>query len=177
MNCNTFHDRLQQSLDSRRCPEADADLVQHAQHCPACRERLEIWQRVADLLHPLDHPESFSIGTGAGRSARHWGAVAAAAACLLILFSALARDRQIPTTTPALDAVSESDRFKGEREFMASIDLERDPADWWHRVQPGDWVGSTMPTVRTVQEGVAPLGRTLMRAVTILTLGASEQTS
>jgi hypothetical protein len=44
-------------------------------------------------------------------------------------------------------------------------------------VQRRDWVGNTMPTVRTVQEGVAPLGRTLMRAVTILTLGAREQTS
>ena len=32
MNCNTFHERLQQSLDRRRRPEADAELVQHTEH-------------------------------------------------------------------------------------------------------------------------------------------------
>jgi hypothetical protein len=176
VNCNTFHDRLQQCLDSRRRPEADADLVQHAEHCSLCRERLEVWHRVAELMLSCDHPESSSTG-GGKRTARHFGAVAAAAACLVMLFSTFVRDRQLPTASPALDAVSKSDRFEGTTEFIASIDLEGDPAKWWHRVQRSDWVGGTMPTVRTVQEGVAPLGRTLMRAVTILTLGAREQTS
>ena len=184
MNCNTFHDRLQQSLDCRRRPEADAELVQHTEHCPACRQRLEVWQSVAKLMHQLDHPQSSSRDRAEHRPARHWVAVGAvAAACLMVLLPTLLRDRPSPTISPTSDVVSGSERFMGQtgfmgqNEFLASIDLQRDPAQWWLRVQRGDWVGSTMPTVRTVQEGVAPLGRTLMRAMTILTLGASEQTS
>jgi hypothetical protein len=54
---------------------------------------------------------------------------------------------------------------------------ELDPALWWQSVQNRDWVGQTMPAVQSVRDGVAPIGRSLMRAVTILTTGGGEQTS
>ena len=61
--------------------------------------------------------------------------------------------------------------------LLAQTVPELDPAGWWRSVQDRDWVGQTMPTVQSVKEGVAPLGRTLMRAVTILTIGGQDQTS
>lgn len=60
---------------------------------------------------------------------------------------------------------------------LAQATGEVDPTLWWRRVQDRDWVGQTMPTVRSLREGVAPLGRSLMRAVTILTIGGRDQTS
>jgi hypothetical protein len=59
---------------------------------------------------------------------------------------------------------------------LARVASETDPTDWWNSVQDRDWLGQTMPTVNSVREGVAPIGRSLLRAVTILA-GGSERTS
>jgi len=60
---------------------------------------------------------------------------------------------------------------------LAQATGELDPVLWWRSVQDRDWVEETMPTVRSVRQGVAPLGRTLVRAVTILTIGGEGRTS
>jgi hypothetical protein len=60
---------------------------------------------------------------------------------------------------------------------LAQATGELDPALWWRSVQDRDWVGQTMPAVQSVKDGVAPIGRSLIRAVTILTMGGHNQTS
>jgi hypothetical protein len=60
---------------------------------------------------------------------------------------------------------------------LAQVTGELDPAGWWRSVQDRDWVSQTMPAVQSVKQGVAPIGRSLMRAVTILTTGGYDQTS
>jgi hypothetical protein len=52
-----------------------------------------------------------------------------------------------------------------------------DPTNWWRQVHGRDWFGETMPAVRRVREGVAPLGRSLLQAVTILTIGGGGRTT
>ena len=47
--------------------------------------------------------------------------------------------------------------------------MRTDPAAWFQDVQQRDWLGQTMPTVESFRDGVAPIGRSLLRAVTILT--------
>tara|TARA_R110002049_G_scaffold2750_8_gene22159 strand:- start:78294 stop:78959 length:666 start_codon:yes stop_codon:yes gene_type:complete len=59
----------------------------------------------------------------------------------------------------------------------SSIHSTVDAAQWWQDVQQRDWVAQTMPTVRSVREGVAPLGRSILQAVSILTIGSGERTS
>lgn len=44
---------------------------------------------------------------------------------------------------------------------------------WWRSVEPGQWIADTMPTVRTVQQSVAPLGRSFRQAVNLLTFGGA----
>ena len=61
----------------------------------------------------------------------------------------------------------------GSRHRNASIRS----AKWWNDVQPASWVNQTMPTVRSVKQGVAPIGRTIVRAMTLLTVGGGNPTS
>lgn len=56
-------------------------------------------------------------------------------------------------------------------DMSTNVNIDLDPAIWWQGVRNRDWVGHTMPAIESVQRGVAPLGRTLIRAVTILTTG------
>lgn len=42
------------------------------------------------------------------------------------------------------------------------------PTQWWMSVAEDDWVTETMPAVDSMREGVAPIGRSMRRAMTIL---------
>ncbi len=56
-----------------------------------------------------------------------------------------------------------------------------DPSSWWQNVQERDWINRTLdntkPTVESMRNGVAPLGRSLVIAVTLLTRIGGDQTS
>ncbi|NND96064.1 MAG: hypothetical protein HKN47_01905 [Pirellulaceae bacterium] len=71
-----------------------------------------------------------------------------------------------------LSSPSESDPRTAERK---SPDM--DPSLWWRRIQSRDWIAQTMPAMQSVRDGVAPLGRSLVNAVTILAIGPRERTS
>ncbi|WP_372718552.1 hypothetical protein [Novipirellula sp.] len=55
--------------------------------------------------------------------------------------------------------------------------MRTNPVAWFHDVQQRDWLGQTMPTVESFRDGVAPIGRSLLRAVTILTTSGKDQPS
>ena len=83
-------------------------------------------------------------------------------------------------STVSLASLSLSPRSASEPVVDTSASLivaDTDPTDWWRRVHGRDWFGETMPVVRSVGEGVAPLGRSLLQAVTILTIGGGDRTT
>ena len=70
-------------------------------------------------------------------------------------------------------AVTETNNTSSTNDVQPSLDA----LEWWASVRERDWMAETMPAVRSVQQGVAPLGRSLLQAVTVLTVGDPGQTS
>lgn len=160
ISCNEFHVRLQEQLDKRLPPESDSRLKHHADRCWECRQQLRTWQQIAGVI-PDRRRRGYRRSTVAGGLA--------AAAGLLILF------RPDPTMIdPNRGAPPSAVEPSG---MVASHSPGSEPHVWWQRVQGQEWVAQTMPAVRSVRDGVAPLGRSLMQAVTILTVGPGDQTT
>ena len=158
MNCDEFAGRMQDRLDERLPLETDWRLQRHAKVCPNCRSQLQAWQRVATVVNPSADQKSRS------RQAL-WGVMGLAAALLLMsVLRQQSTDSRPPVAPHAVAQVGEGADAAG-----------MDPQIWWRDVQDRDWIAQTMPAVRSLREGVAPLGRSLLQAVTILTTGSGEQ--
>ena len=180
MNCDQFVSRMDERLDQRLPLEGDHDLARHAHVCSDCRQKLETWAELVAVLHsPSEDPESSeSLNREPAVRPGHRivalaGSMAAVAATVLAVVMTLDRSGTDLEHRPG-DAVGQSEAI--DESAMAQVNGV-DPSQWWQRVQSREWVDRTMPAVRSVQEGVAPIGRSLMRALTILTTSSSEQTS
>ena len=181
MNCHDFHERLQRCLDDRIRPESDRELVRHTKQCEVCRGQLDAWHRVSSLMPaPPAH-----VGRGLPRASQRernmrWtlGGSAMAASLVFVMFTSI-RDPEpdSPPRAGAGESITQSLQAGSQTRTLAEAQRNLDPVRWWEQVHDRDWVGQTMPTVRSVQQGVAPLGRTLMRAVNILAIGGRDQTS
>jgi hypothetical protein len=176
MNCENFAQRMYERLDQRMPPESDHQLARHASDCTNCRSQLEMWGKIAPLMTP-DTPVPGAVAE-ADLSADLKGLrailplmTAGLAAAILIAVVGISPTKPSPQPT-IVDAPTSS-----STPILAQATGELDPVVWWRSVQDRDWVGETMPTVRSVKEGVAPLGRMLVRAVTILTIGGEGRTS
>ncbi len=177
MNCHEFNERLQRRLDDRVRPETDRELVRHTEQCDGCRGQLSAWGRVSSLMttspkpvHPL--PTSRWPNRQVG-----WAASGLVAAVILMIVATIDFKEASPTPHGQVEAIAQAEPIDGRERVLAATAMDVDPAQWWQQVQGHDWVSQTMPTVRSMQDGVAPLGRTLMRAMTILTTGGSDPTS
>ncbi len=178
MNCTEFESRLQQRLDQRLPLESDPFLQQHADRCDACRGQLETWRKIDSVVTP-----SSQSGTPETDKRRRTAALSALAATILLaLVWQVARPSSDPresqrlvSNDPKPVAVAQPNRptSAGPAEQLYA----KDPAGWWRGVQSQDWVAQTMPAVRSLREGVAPLRRSLIQAVTILTIGGGDQHS
>lgn len=178
MRCSDFLDRLQRQLDDRVNPESDRELMRHARQCPACGEQLGAWRQVSQVLSrpsvSLDRVPMVASSRGPVFVRALQGLAVAAVLAWLVVPASLPdasngrEESEVPSV--AIPLVSQAG---GQSQVGADLD----PSRWWNQVQDRSWVSQTMPTVRSVREGVAPLGRTLMRAVTILTIGARDQAS
>ncbi len=177
MNCDDFHERLQRRLDDRVRPESDRELVRHTMQCECCRGQLDTWRRVSSLMPAVGDVRSLPAVSQRKRSMRAPLSGLAVAASLAFVLSTVLRDREVnsPTSSSSGGSISKSDRVDHHAGRLAAVNNDLDPTAWWEQVHHQDWVGQTMPTVRSMQQGVAPLGRTLMRAVTILTIGGRDQ--
>lgn len=183
MNCHDFHDLLQRRLDDRVRPETDRELVRHTQQCEDCRGQLDVWKKVSSLMtsspgnvvcrQPTTFPSKRLGGMAIGGLA-----IGGVAVAVILLFS-VPRDAGPASRFHSNRSEPRSAFDSSDRQAMASkpSNSKMELSGWWQQVQGRDWVGQTMPTVRSVREGVAPLGRTLMRAVTILTIGGRDQAS
>lgn len=176
MTCEDFVQRMHERLDQRKALEADEQLVQHARNCTNCRSQLDMWAKIAPLMK-ADLAVPVTID-GMGSNADLLGLrvippllTAGLAAAILIAVVGITTTKPYQQTTIVNAPTSSS------TPILAQATGELDPVVWWRSVQDRDWVGETMPTVQSVKEGVAPLGRTLVRAVTILTIGGEGRTS
>ena len=174
MQCEDFLERMHERLDQRLSLGADPDLVCHAVNCDDCRSQMQIWIEIAPLVESdsKDFSESPEFDPGfAAKAYRVIPPTLTAGLAVAILFVVVGIYPTKSASKPIIGDVSASSGT------LAQATGELDPVVWWRSVQDRDWVEETMPTVRSVGKGVAPLGRTLVRAVTILTIGGEGRAS
>ena len=195
MNCDDFTQWLQTGLDERRDLRMPRDVRRHYNECDSCRGQMEAWNQISAIL-PGESPIPTQSNLHRQRIAAISGIVSAIAAVWIVSFFIGQQEnpRTIAQVTPPTPAklssmdtmvsegttVSESTvgRSRGHRfEPLVVISVDDQdkvgPAAWWGRLQNRDWIDRTMPAVQSVRDGVAPLGRSFVRAVTILTSGSS----
>ena len=176
MNCRQFSERMQRLIDDRSRPETDQRLRRHSRHCADCRQQLETWQCIARTM-----PVESSVTEVPRRES--WQVAACALACLILIAfvwrSAGGQPEmaatQITTGSESQAAAAPTKNDQESRTLLASTEI--DPVGIWYRMQDQVWVERTMPAVRNVRESVAPLGRSLLQAVTMLTIGRGERTT
>lgn len=193
MNCQQFEDRFHDVLDHRQLPAADSSLQNHAAECKRCEQQLDAWCALestfeSSLERPLRQPEYQLFGAEivAPSNARFGARIIVAVAAALLVVIGLWTLNQRPGTENTIGSVALSSEVADSAgsplidhrpaENIVATDLSADDAVvWWQSVQDRDWVDETMPAVRRIREGVAPIGRSLLKAVTILTgAGASS---
>lgn len=186
MNCQLFADRMQSCLDRRQPIDGDPELQRHAKGCPECRSRWETWMQIEETLRqrtgtlPLERAAavpSYAAGVGGRRREfrpRRLSLTAGLAAAILVGLFVRFDSGSFPQDERRLiaDAVLEPVGME-----LAEGASESDPSPWIRDLSERRWIDQTMPAVWSVRDGVAPLGRSLMQAVTILTYRGSTQAS
>ncbi|MDG2221616.1 MAG: hypothetical protein P8L85_09560 [Rubripirellula sp.] len=168
MNCDRFDQRMNVLLDNHQSIADDSVLQSHVSDCDSCRQKMMIWQQI-DSIGSSQQAESSNRGLP-------WSRLSALAAGLLIavLLSWGFRGGDMVTARVESTALSPQQGSSEARRDSAELQQQvnrLDPSRWWESVEPQQWIAQTMPTVRTVQESVAPLSRSFKQAVEILTFG------
>ena len=179
MNCDDFLFRMQECIDDRLPFESDLQLQEHAQQCESCRSQWTAWLQISAVVSPanveeatLDIP-SFSPRPRLGNSFVRVGVGLAVAALIMIVVVGSRQGELDSAGDPLLQPSSSVTGMSP----MIEPEPPADPAVWWQDVQQRDWLATTIPTVRRVRDGVAPLGRSIIQAVAILTVGGGERHS
>ncbi|MFK8115475.1 MAG: anti-sigma factor [Rubripirellula sp.] len=170
MNCDDFGQQLNDRLDDR-LPIDCGELRDHARECASCQAQMDAWQQISSIL------PAGSVAVSRSDSSRRYagGRAFAIAAVLLVAFTIHWKTDLGQAFSQSGSVPSQVDR--GDEATVLAQAGDLDPIGWWREVQDRDWINQTMPTVKSVQQGVAPIGRSLMRAATILTIGGPNQTS
>ncbi len=171
MRCEEFIEHLHERLDQRLPLGSDRDLELHAAKCDDCWSEMCVWLEIAPLLKSgqIECAQVEVASSSKGHRALPPIMTAVLAAAILVAVVGIS-----PTKSNSKPIMSDISASTGT---LAQATGELDPVVWWRSVQDRNWVEETMPTVRSVRQGVAPLGRTLVRAVTILTIGGERRTS
>ncbi len=170
MNCERFYQKMQDRLDDRLALNGDQDLVQHASRCGNCRSKLDVWMSIESVIGL----PRVSIAPQAPKASRFPAyALACVAASVLIALTFVPREHDGSSEVNAVASAS----TPASSFDPTGVDAALQAAQWWSEVRGNDWVSQTTPTVRSVREGFAPLGRSLMQVVTILMVGESGQAS
>ena len=174
MRCEDFHERMHDRLDQRLPLKSDQYLSHHAANCQDCRSEMQIWIELAPLVKSDSRGSTVSTGVSLGSAAKGYRAIPPMLTAVIAVAILIAVVGISPTESTSKPIILEE---SASLDTLAQATGELDPVVWWRSVQDRDWVEETMPTVRSVRKGVAPLGRTLVRAVTILTIGGEGRTS
>jgi hypothetical protein len=184
---------MQFRLDDRLPLSSDLELNAHAQACDECRADLNAWQSIENHVAPRQAASEES------RTPRHRSAVyaiASVAASVLLLLSLLANRQPAvlqqasltPPSVPAQDdlaltASADAASLPALREAVAPSQPGKvataepinfatlQTAAWWESMRQRRLIDRTMPTVRSMSDGLAPFGRSLIQAAAILTVG------
>lgn len=200
MNCDDFNDWLHSRLDSRTILAISHDAKTHLEQCNLCRGQLDAWKQISSILptddfaKAIDPVSTTQISHRRNRSrTATWALVGAAVfiGCTLTIAQTIRRANTVVVVDVSVNQDSKSSVF-GETSADAtpvardnnivvhSAELTTptiDPSSWWQEVQGTDWIGNSMPTMQSMRDGVAPLGRSLVQAVTLLTRFGGGQTS
>lgn len=189
MNCDEFLSQMHECIDQQLPIESDAKLQDHVDHCSTCRSQWNAWTEISTAFAPLQVCQPARVeqapvsDQGFRKSHVRLGLSLAVAMTVLFVFANRHPDG---TDSVAKTGAQSTDSFTGvERPVGAAIlgapeissGLHPEAAAWWQDVQQRDWLAQTMPAVLRVRNGVAPYGRTLLQAVSILTVGGGEKTS
>ena len=171
MRCEEFLEQLHERLDQRLSLESDQALKRHAANCEECWSEMRVWLEIAPLLESAGSERAKVDITPSSKEYRVLPPMLTAVLAVAILIAVIGISTTKSNSKPILRDGSASSGT------LTQATAELDPLVWWQSVQDRDWVEETMPTVRSVRKGVAPLGRTLVRAVTILTIGGEGRAS
>ena len=174
MNCEEFSQAMQIRLDDRLPIDGDRELRAHLNNCESCRIQADAWNRIALVVDPSLR-ESLRHRRAANRAGLIAATMALAAGVIFAVYLAPQFDRSSGNALAELTSQETTLDIAGS-DSAQSADV--DPTVWWESVRDKDWIAQAMPAVESVREGVAPLGRSLMCAVTLLTTGpVGEHTS
>ncbi len=180
MLCEDFRQRMNQCLDNRLALESDSELMQHVDCCESCRAHVAAWDRIASVMSHRDQTSDELAGAGGIERVglrRRRGIVSSAGLAAAVLLAIVSMWDRSPSNSEPSDTLPAAEAARSDFLLAQAGGDDVDPSLWWRSVQDRDWVGQTMPAVRSVQQGVAPLGRSLRQALTILTIGGRDQTS
>jgi len=194
MNCDQFRDSLNEMADQRVNFSRHDQLTQHADQCSACRKQLQWLQRITDCFENVETANHEATTLSGSRGL----AFAVAATMVLVASLAWLGFRQTSNPSMASNQMA-SNQVASDQAGIGDVRppptgnrrvasrSARPPAGneaplpivdvAWSDIGPRHWLGRTMPAVRGVQESVAPLGRSLLRAVMLLTSATAGETT
>ena len=196
MNCQQFDRRMQRELDRRGSPAAIPLLRRHAETCEPCRRRLALWAEIETVLSaPSAKRDSVAAVGPAGltalvddasrgdrprsHAAGGWAVAMAIAGVLLaaVWFRAVTPEAKLAESPRADETtVDMATPDRADLAFTAGVPVWA--GDRWVRdLADAQWIDQTMPAVRSVRDGVAPLGRSFLQVFSILSQGGGLQAS
>ena len=197
MRCDQFQQRLDWLLDQRRNVRQDDSLCRHSEKCDVCRERLEIWDQIDVFVSPdplavsrLEESRPVSRQTKSRVKMRLMQSALAVGAAILLFVSLnplrqnplgpvgqpesqkIASTLEIPPEPEALRELSRIESESPDQNPPVTVEpagqLVWQSSRWWTAVSDDQWVSQTIPAVTSVRLGVAPIGRSMKRALSIL---------
>lgn len=180
-DCERFDRRMQDRLDAREAIEEDPVLREHVASCAACRERRDAWLRVERGLFPASDTGEFGLGPEHAEERVAWPnrgdlprggrmtIVAVTAAAVLLVVALRPFDADPAGSSPM--AVATGEDLPTVVGAAGETPVANGSAAWIDDFPGYGWLDRTMPAVLSMRDGVAPLGRSFLQAVTILSHG------
>ncbi|WP_182868944.1 hypothetical protein [Stieleria mannarensis] len=189
MRCDQFHDRLDLLLDRRADVRQDTLLRDHANKCPTCHDSLQIWCTIDEHINPAAEPDHDAPSPQTAlpiSNATIWAVACAAVVIVCVGLAGLwrsssqSRDSVIASTNlgqpvDLADGIDHADEMPAHENAAATSDplppstaLNWQTSQWWSAMSDEPWVDHTLPAVNSVRIGVAPIGRSMKQAMTIL---------
>jgi hypothetical protein len=199
--CDDFRQRLNEVIDQRVDPREDQALRRHASRCPSCGCELQAWVQIQSIYSSRTQTQK-SLRTSPRNIP--WGILVASAAAILFgavgsyfalrvrpdSFVSVDSNEPLQSSTlvqrstrldqltkdSAIGSTSSINSRSGTSDGSLILLGNRSASveELWLRVQQRDWIDQSMPTVRKVGQSVAPLGRSIRKAVSLLTVGGGE---
>lgn len=180
MDCEQFEDALHEMLDERSQPELSESALKHMSQCTECRSSYRGWQVIE---RAFEH----EVKPAVSESRPSLRAPLAMAAVGLLLVVTVAARQHVQSNRHVAAGEQTNAAFKSlshlnapetrvtvqtgvvESASQTGLSVVTAPAQIWIDLSSDSWVQQTMPAMRSVREGMAPIGRSIRFAVTLLT--------